>query len=41
MLDKEALLGIRQAILMIVDVIERTLNIQPRTADLRKEAKAK
>jgi hypothetical protein len=30
----------RQALLMWLDAIERRLNIQPRTADLRKEIKA-
>ena len=38
-INKEFLLGMRQALLMAVDIIERELNMQPRTAQLRKELK--
>ena len=31
---------IRQAFLMLVDALERELDIEPRTAELRKERKA-
>ena len=32
-------LAIRQALLMIVDILERAMDMQPRTAQLRKELK--
>ena len=34
--DAEMWQGIRQALLMLVDVIERKLGLSPRTAELRK-----
>jgi len=34
--DRDLLIALRQAILMFVDAIERYLDINPRTADLRK-----
>ena len=37
--DRELLLLLRQAILLIVDVIERKLEMPERTADLRKKLK--
>lgn len=37
--DREFLLSVRQALLMIVDTIERLCNISPRTSELRKESK--
>jgi len=36
MTDRELWLAIRQALLMIVDAIERSLGIEPRTSQLRK-----
>jgi len=44
--DRDLWLGIRQAVLMLVDVIERYLEAQgwytgPRIAELRKQAKQK
>lgn len=40
MSDSRALwLAVRQALLMIVDAIERVLGIAPRTAELRKRQK--
>jgi len=38
---KQFWLDIRQALLMMVAAIERELNVTPRTAELRKELKAK
>lgn len=35
----ELWIAIRQALLMIVDAIERELSMAPRTAELRKQAK--
>lgn len=35
MTDSELWTAIRQALLMLVDVIERKLGIEPRTAELR------
>ena len=35
-MDKDFLMALRQAYLMIVDAIERDLNIKPRTSQLRK-----
>lgn len=40
MTDREFWLGIRQALLMALDALERKLSIEPRTAELRKRAKA-
>jgi len=37
MTDTEMWQGIRQALLMLVDMIERKLGMQPRTAELRKQ----
>jgi hypothetical protein len=37
MTDAEMWAGVRQALLMLVDVIERKLGISPRTAELRKK----
>jgi len=37
MTDRELWLAIRQALLMVVDAIERSLGIEPRTSVLRKE----
>jgi len=34
--DREFWMAIRQALLMALDAIERMLDIQPRTAELRK-----
>lgn len=38
-LTREYLMMVRQALLMQLDAIERLLNVSPRTAELRKEAK--
>jgi hypothetical protein len=38
-MSRELLLAIRQALLMIVDALERELGITPRTAELRKTRK--
>jgi len=40
MTDRDLWLGIRQALLMLVDVVERRFSIEPRTAQLRKDKKA-
>lgn len=37
--DKDFWMGIRQALLMQLDMIERRLGITPTTAELRKNAK--
>ena len=37
--DTDLWTAIRQAALLIVDAIERALDIQPRTSELRKERK--
>jgi len=39
MTDPDFWLAIRQALLMILDAIERLLAISPRTAEIRKERK--
>jgi hypothetical protein len=39
MRERELWMGIRQALLMAVDAIERWLEITPRTAELRREAR--
>ena len=39
MTDREFWLGVRQALLMFLDSLERWLKIVPRTAELRKGAK--
>jgi len=39
MTDRDLWLSIRQALLMIVDAIERKFDINPRTAELRKLGK--
>jgi hypothetical protein len=36
MTDAEMWAGIRQALLMLVDVIERKMGLSPRTAELRR-----
>jgi len=36
MMDREFWLAIRQALLMIVDAIERMAGIEPRTSEVRK-----
>jgi len=38
-MDREFWLQFRQALLMVVDAIERALGLEPRTSELRKEAK--
>ena len=38
-LSKEFWLAFRQAILFLLDALERELSISPRTAELRKDAK--
>jgi len=38
-MDRAFWLQLRQALLMMVDAIERMIDIQPRTSELRKEAK--
>jgi hypothetical protein len=38
-LDREFWMGVRRALLELVDVIERALGIEPRTAELRSQAK--
>lgn len=38
-MDRDFWLQIRQALLMVVDAIERALGLEPRTSELRKEAK--
>lgn len=40
-ISKDLLLAVRQALLMIVDAIERDLKLTPRTAELRHEAKGR
>lgn len=35
--DRDLLIALRQAILMFVDALERYLDINPRTAELRKK----
>lgn len=37
--DHDFWLGIRQAILMLLDVLERRLGIEPTTASLRRQRK--
>ena len=37
--SRELWIAVRQALLMVVDAIERELGIAPRTAELRKDAK--
>jgi hypothetical protein len=37
MMSKEFWLALRQALLMVVDALERELGISPRTAELRKQ----
>ena len=39
-MERQTWMAIRQALLMIVDAIERELGITPRTSTLRKEAKS-
>ena len=39
--DREFWMMIRQALLMALDTMERMLNIEPRTAELRKAKRAK
>ncbi len=39
MTEHEFLLMVRQALLMLLDAIERKLEINPRTAELRKQNK--
>jgi hypothetical protein len=41
MLDKSFWMDIRQALLMIVDTIERMLGITPRTSECRKDVNQK
>jgi len=41
LISREFWLQIRQALLMVVDAIEKLLCIEPSTADLRKESKEK
>ena len=36
MTDRDFWLGVRQALLMLVDLLERKLVIQPRTSELRR-----
>lgn len=38
-LTPDFMMTLRQALLLIVDAIERELKISPRTAELRKDAK--
>ena len=40
MSDRDFLLAIRQALLMALDALERKLNIEPRTAEIRKAHRA-
>ncbi len=37
--ERTLLMGIRQGLLLLVDVLERYLDMTPRTGDLRKERK--
>ena len=37
--DRDFWLQVRQALLMMVDAIERALAMEPRTSELRREAK--
>lgn len=37
-MSREFWLAVRQALLMVVDALERELGIAPRTAELRKKA---
>lgn len=39
MKDREFWLRVRQAMLMLVDTVERQLGVRPRTADLRRKQK--
>jgi hypothetical protein len=39
MRERELWMGIRQALLMAVDAIERWLGVTPRTAELRREGR--
>ena len=38
-ISRDLWLAVRQALLMIVDAIERELGMQPRTAELRRETR--
>ena len=38
-ISRDLWIAVRQALLMIVDAIERELGLEPRTAELRREAK--
>ena len=38
--DREFWMAVRQAMLMVIDAIERMLAIEPRTAELRKLSKS-
>ena len=40
-MDKQFLMDVRQALLMIVDSIERLLGIKPRTSECRKDTTGK
>ena len=40
-ISKDLLLAVRQALLMIVDAIERELGLTPRTAEVRREIKGR
>ena len=40
MADRDLWLSIRQALLMVVDAIERAFGVEPRTAELRRELRA-
>ena len=40
-MSREFWLAIRQALLMIVDALERELCLEPRTAELRRERKTR
>jgi hypothetical protein len=37
--SREFWIAIRQALLMVIDAIERELAIEPRTAEIRKQAR--
>jgi hypothetical protein len=37
--EKDFLMAIRQALLMMIDAIERKIDIEPRTSQIRKELK--
>ena len=38
-MDRAFWMQVRQALLMMVDAIERMMDVQPRTSELRKERK--